>query len=319
MSRPTGTVVVVIDLHMHSTVSDGTDGPGELARLVVAAGLSAASLTDHDSIGGHAAFAEVLAGSGVEFVPGCEISCLHAPSGLSAHVLCYFLGPDTSPLHETLAVLRTDRATRNTQLLERLGELGFDQVSAEEIEDRAGKPLVEAGRPHFAESVLASYPGRFATVNEVFSRLLARGQPAYIPKAHVTVGQASCEAAASGAVAVIAHPIITFCPLRDGVPWPIDEQREHLDEIFAGLAADGVVGAEAYYSRHSPEQIAMVVELCERHDLVPTGGSDYHGSIKPDLGVGVGIVANKGTSSELRVPDSALAALKARRPQSTAR
>jgi len=313
---------------MHSTCSDGSDSPTELAARVVAAGLRAAALTDHDNTAGHAEYRAALEAAGVEFVPGCEISCLH--EGSSTHVLCYFLDDDpSSPLQVTLAGLQRDRETRNAKLVERLHELGYLRIDPARIEAIAGKPLAEAGRPHFAEALMEAYPEggeapevdgdlptSFASIQDVFNGLLANNGPAYIAKAHLTVEQATEQATASGAVTVLAHPILSFCKSGPEGPPSLEQQRARLDEVFAEMAAVGVSGAEAYYSRNSPEQTEMLLDLCERHGLVPTGGSDHHGSKKPDLDVGIGVVANRGTPSELRVPDDVLEQLRARRPAS---
>jgi predicted metal-dependent phosphoesterase TrpH len=303
---------------MHSSCSDGTDAPAALASKVVAAGLHAAALTDHDTTVGHAEFKAVLADHGVEFVPGVEISCRRASTGQSVHVLCYFVddGVD-SPLQRVLEGLRSDRATRNARMLERLEELGYAELSAERIEELAGKPFADAGRPHFAQALLESYgpgeePSGFASTDEVFAQLLGNDRPGYVPKAHLSIAEAAAAAAASGAVAVIAHPMLTFMR-GEGAAISPAAQRQQLSEIFAELAADGVVGVECHHSRHRPEEIAVLVELCERFDLVPTGGSDYHGALKPDLSVGIGVEANRGTAKELRIPDSTLDALRSRR------
>jgi 3',5'-nucleoside bisphosphate phosphatase len=314
----------VIDLHMHSTCSDGTDSPADLAGRVVAAGLRAAALTDHDTTAGHGQFAEVLAAHGIEFVPGVEISCKHLPSGSSTHVLCYFVDDGAStPIQALLAELRSDRATRNAALLEQLHALGYDRVNQSQIEGIANKPLGDAGRPHFATAVLEHYgldntddlgevPHHFLDNNDVFARLLGNDKPAYIPKAHVSIADAAQSAAASGAVAVVAHPIISFCKGGDRA-WTLDAQRTYLTEIFEGLKADGVVGIETYYSRHTPEQVAMLEDLCDRFDFIPTGGSDFHGTVKPDLAVGIGVIEKKGTAEQLRVPDATVARLEGRR------
>jgi predicted metal-dependent phosphoesterase TrpH len=298
---------------MHSTVSDGTDDPVSLAERVISAGLSAAALTDHDSVAGSAAFAGRLAEAGIEAVPGCEISCLLDDGESSAHLLCYFVGEGPSALHDTLNELRDDRATRNLRLIEKLAKVGYPLEPAR-VEEIGAKPLVDAGRPHFAEALIQAYPERFGSINEVFSALLGQGAAAYVPKARVSIAEATQVARASGAVTVLAHPLVTFCPWEDGAPLPTRRQAVLLDEAFATAAAQGVSGAEAYYSRHTPEERALVLELCERHDLVATGGSDFHGKKKPDLAVGIGLKAARGSSSALRVPDSALEELKARRP-----
>lgn len=309
---------------MHSKCSDGTDSPADLAHRVVAAGLHAAALTDHDTTAGHRAFAEVLAANDIEFVPAVEISCKHLPSGSSTHVLCYFVEDDiATPIQAMLAELRDDRTARNLALLERLIDLGYTRLSQAQIEEIADKPIGDAGRPHFAKAVLKHYgpdntddlagvPNHFIDTNDVFARLMGNDKPAYIPKAHLSIADAARAANVSRAVAVIAHPIISFCKADDRT-WSLDAQRLHLAEVFEGLKQDGVVGIETYYSRHSPEQVAMLEELCRRFDFVATGGSDFHGANKPDLAVGIGAIEKKGTAGQLRVPDSVLDQLEARR------
>jgi predicted metal-dependent phosphoesterase TrpH len=298
---------------MHSTISDGTDDPIALADRVISAGLRAASLTDHDSVEGSDAFGQRLAEVGIEAVRGCEISCLQDDGERSAHLLCYFMGEGPDELHTTLAALRLDRATRNTCLLERLAEVGYP-LEADRVEAIAAKPLVDAGRPHFAEALIEAYPSRFSSISDVFTALLGEGGAAHVSKARVSIAEATAVATASGAVTVLAHPITTFCPWVGGIPLTLDRQAERLDAAFAAASAQGVSGAEAYYSRHSPEEVAMVAELCARHGLVATGGSDYHGSKKPDLAVGIGVKAWRGTTGQLRVPDTALDELRERRP-----
>ncbi|CAB4822884.1 unannotated protein [freshwater metagenome] len=310
---------------MHTICSDGTDSPEELAAKVVAAGLSAAALTDHDTTEGHSAYGAYLEAHGVEFVPGVEISCRYEETGQSAHVLCYFVEEGTSPLQEALVQLRADRAKRNIDLFRLLHEMGYAKLDRARIEELAEKPLEEAGRPHIAQALFEAYPDGsetevpeglpqgFQDTNHVFSALLGNDKPAYVPKANLTIGSAAELAAQSGAVAVIAHPIITFCSSKETGMMPLEEQRTHLDQILGDLAQRGVVGAEAYYSRHSPEQVAMMLDLCDKHGLVPTGGSDFHGENKKDLSVGIGMTEHKGSASQLRVPESSLELLKARR------
>jgi predicted metal-dependent phosphoesterase TrpH len=297
---------------MHSTVSDGTDAPAALARRVISAGLSAAALTDHDSVEGSDEFASVLAAAGIEAVRACEISCLQDDGAHSAHLLCYFIGEGPDELHETLGSLRHDRATRNERLVARLGEVGYP-LDVARVEAIGAKPLVDVGRPHFAEALIEAYPAEFSSINGVFTRLLGEGAAAYVPKARVTIAEATASARRSGAVTVLAHPLTTFCPRSATESPSLDEQRALLDDAFARAAAQGVSGAEAYYARHTPEEVAMVAELCARHGLVATGGSDYHGTKKPDLAVGIGVKSQRGTTGQLRVPDSALVELAERR------
>jgi predicted metal-dependent phosphoesterase TrpH len=298
---------------MHSTVSDGTDEPAALARRVVAAGLTAAALTDHDSVEGSDEFAAVLDAAGIEAVRACEISCLQDDGVHSAHLLCYFIGEGPDELHDVLGSLRHDRATRNERLVAQLAEIGYP-LDVERIEAIGDKPLVDVGRPHFAEALIEAYPSDFGSINGVFTRLLGDGGAAYVPKARVSIAEATASARRSGAVSVLAHPLTTFCPRTATESPTLAEQRSVLDEAFARAADQGVSGAEAYYARHTPEEVAMVAELCSRHGLVATGGSDYHGTKKPDLAVGIGVKSQRGTTGQLRVPDTALTELAERRP-----
>ncbi len=298
---------------MHSTCSDGTLSPEDLAQVVAASGVSAAALTDHDTMEGSARYAAALAERGVEAVPGVEISCLLEETGRSAHLLCYFLEDADSPLHAALANLRDDRANRNQRLIDKLAEVGYP-ISVSTVEALAGKPLAEAGRPHFAEVIQTAYPEEFSDLQSVFNELLGDGGKAYVSKAKISIEEATEMATASGAVTVLAHPLQTFASARGGSVYTLDEERELLERAFSDAARWGVSGAEAYYGRHRPDQVAMIVELCERHGLVATGGSDFHGEKTPDVTPGKGVKRNIGTPSEMKVPDTALAELKARRP-----
>ena len=316
---------------MHSIRSDGTDEPIALARKVAKRGLHVAALTDHDTTVGNAEFAHELAQLGIEAIAGCEISCLHTDDNgveRSAHVLGYFIDDGETPFQSMLNGLMADRGNRNALLLAKLHELGYTRLEASRIEEIAEKDLEHANRPSFAAALIEVYPPSadrgdvaeglpvgFLDTQDVFTRLLANDGPAYVKKAHVTPADAAAAATASGAVTVIAHPIITFCSSREGeVSLSLDEKRQRLDPIFAGLVSDGVVGAEVFYSRHTPEEIEMLLELSENHGLVATGGSDYHGTNKPDLDVGIGLRKAAGTRRQLNVPDSVIEALRDRRP-----
>jgi predicted metal-dependent phosphoesterase TrpH len=317
---------------MHSKKSDGTDRPSQMARLALAAGLSAVALTDHDTTEGNRAFAKALAelaeerDTEIEFIPGCEISCRHEGTGNSTHILCYFVEEGKTPLQKMLRGLRRDRDSRNEKLVDRIHELGYTKVKAHRIVEIAGKPLAEAGRPHFAQAFIDAYPidgkpaqvaleglpTNFDTIQSVFDGVLDASAPGYIPKAHITPAEATEAALASGAVTVLAHPILTFCKTpKRGAPLTIQGKHAILDPIFAEMAGIGVAGAEAHYSRNSPEETEMLLDLCAVHGLVATGGSDYHGANKKDLEIGIGRRSSRGTQDELRVPDKALEGLKA--------
>ena len=333
-SRGSDTVKGVIDLHMHSTRSDGTEKPSQLARLAQAAGLRAVALTDHDTTEGNARFATALEelneqrATDIEFIPGCEISCLHEETGRSTHVLCYFVEEAKSPLQKMLRELRRDRDSRNDRLVDLLQGYGYTKLTRRRIQEFAEKPLARASRPHFAAALIEAYPegGKpakvthddiptsFTSTQQVFDDLLDARAPGYIPKANRTPAEAAEAARRSGAVTVIAHPIISFCKApADGSVLSLEDKRAILDPILGQLASQGIVGAEAYYSRHTPEETELVLDLCRRHGLVATGGSDYHGTAKKDLEIGIGLRAARGTPRELKVPDNVVEQLKARR------
>ena len=279
----------MIDLHTHSTCSDGTDPPRRIPELAVAAGCSAVALTDHDTLAGLDEAARRAAEVGVRLVPGGEVSCAYR--GRSAHVLVYFVDGGDGPLQEELVRLREDRRTRNLRLVERLQELGMPVTYEEIVAEAAGEESV--GRPHVA-TVLVRH-GFAESIPDAFDRWLASGRPAHVPKARVAPAEIADRARASGGVAVLAHPL------------SMELGPSGLEEAVAELSAAGFAGIEAIYGRYSPHDRAMLARLAQRHGLVATGGSDYHGTVKAGLSVGTG-------EGDLRVPDHVLDELEARRP-----
>jgi 3',5'-nucleoside bisphosphate phosphatase len=277
----------VIDLHTHSTASDGSDPPERIPELAAANGCKAVALTDHDRMDGLEASAKRAAEVGVELVPGCEISC-EVPRG-TMHVLIYFVEPG-GPLEAELLRLQEARDTRNALMFQRLAdELGLP-ITPDEVEAEAGGKGI--GRPHVAAVLLRK--GVVGSIQEAFDRYLAKGQPGYVEKDRLHPDQAIKLALASNAVPVLAHPL------------SLGLEPAELDRTVGELAELGLAGAEAIYGRYSPEERQGVADLATRHGLVVTGGSDHHGTYKPDLQVGIG-------TGDLDVPDSALEELAARR------
>lgn len=279
------TVGPMIDLHTHSNMSDGSDSPAELVDLAVKAGLSAMALTDHDRQDGVAAARERAEGTGVEVVPGAEISCEHKGT---MHMLVYFLEPGEGPLQDELVRLQRARDTRNQRLVARLADLGLP-VSAEELERESGGK--GAGRPHVAAILVRK--GYASSVQDAFDRYLAKGQPAYMEKERLSPAHAISLALDSNALPVLAHPLSLGLSPAD------------LGSTVNELAEEGLVGLEAIYGRYSREERAELAVLAARSGLAITGGSDHHGTYKPDLSVGTG-------RGDLHVPDSALSALRDR-------
>ncbi len=297
----------MIDLHCHSTCSDGTDTPGRLAELAAAAGLTAVALTDHDTVAGFAEFDRACGARGIRAVRAAEISCLEEDTSL--HVLCYFISEDEdSALRRLLRTLSEDRATRNDELLARLADLGYGRVTMAEVRAEAGDDVASTGRPHVADALLRLYPGSFASRQAVFDELLGRTGRAYVRKAHVSVEAASAAAAADGAVTVLAHPLSSLMSDVRADARTLDAISTRVAPVLERLAARGLSGVECYYSRHDPLETGLLVELAAEHGLVATGGSDYHGSNKPDIALGVG-------TGSLAVPDGLLDPLESARPR----
>jgi predicted metal-dependent phosphoesterase TrpH len=279
----------VIDLHTHSTVSDGSDPPETIPALARAAGCSAVALTDHDRLDGVTAAANAAAALGVELVPGCELSCEVSPGTM--HVLVYFVEPGDGPLQDELVRLQQARDTRNQLMATKLAdELGLP-VTLEEIEAEAGG--VGVGRPHVAAVLVRK--GVVGSVQEAFDRYLAKGQAGYVDKERLTAADALRLARMSGGVPVLAHPL----SLKLG--------PTELDAAVGELTALGLAGLEAIYGRYTQDDRDGLARLAADHGLVVTGGSDHHGTYKPDLQVGVG-------RGDLDVPAQALEHLRQRRP-----
>lgn len=271
---------MAVDLHTHSTYSDGSATPGEIVAAAVGAGLSGIALTDHDNLDGIAECRAATIAAGIAFIPGTELSVQWRDR--SMHMLVYFLEPGDGPLQSRMEELRRGRADRNSEIAQRLRSIGID-LTLEEVAATAGGTVV--GRPHFAAVMIAK---RYvATVGEAFDRYLANGRPCYVDRPRLAAIDAITLADDSGGIAVIAHPHTL------GLTAP------EYAAAFEELVEAGLGGIEAYYGEYAPELRARIAEICSDLGIVATGGSDYHGSYKPHLQVGTG----KG---DLRVPDHAM-------------
>lgn len=275
----------MVDLHTHSNVSDGSDSPAEVVRLAAAAGLSALALTDHDCQDGIEEAARAAASAGIELVPAIELSCQHTGT---MHMLVYFLEPGGGPLHDELARLQAARASRNERLVAKLADLGMP-ITMQELDQESGGQ--GAGRPHVAAILVRK--GYATSVQDAFDRYLAKGGPAYLEKERLEPQHAIDLAIESGAVPVLAHPLsLKLSPAA-------------LEAALGELAEAGLAGVECIYGRYSREERADLAVMAARSGLAITGGSDYHGTYKPDLAVGTG-------RGDLHVPDGALASLRER-------
>ena len=276
-----------IDLHTHTLYSDGSVSPGELVAMAVRAGARAIAITDHDTVDGLAEGRATAERLGVEFVSGIEISAEHEPGTM--HILGYYIDSESSPLQSTLVELKCARKERNPERAKRLQSLGFD-IDYDEVVKVAGGEVV--GRPHFARLMVEK--GYAQSIQDAFARFLAKGAAAFVDKRRLTPADSINLIHSAGGVAVLAHPY----QLK---PLSLDGQ----DRLIGELAAMGLDGVEAIYSRHSPEQRDDYSKIAARHGLLVTGGSDFHGSFKPDIN----IVSGTG---DLKVPYTLLAKLKNR-------
>lgn len=272
-----------VDLHTHSTASDGTDAPGDLPRLAKQAGLDGFALTDHDTTAGLAPAAAAAKKAGIKFVPGIELSIVADPfaeaSPLaddgptdmgSIHLLGYHVRSDSEALMVIETKLRRARETRNPQIIEKLDELGvrisYDDVLviAQVGDESQGKHAV--GRPHIAQLMIER--GYVKSMHEAFARYLGPGAAAYVPRELPTADKAINAIHAAGGVAVLAHPV------------HLGLNADDLEHTLARLADLGMDGIETHHSDHEPADVKRLTALAERFDLITTGGSDYHGSRK---------------------------------------
>jgi predicted metal-dependent phosphoesterase TrpH len=255
--------VTRIDLHTHSTASDGTLTPAQLVVAGAAAGLDVLAITDHDTTGGWAAAAAARP-AGVTLVRGAELSCrwLGGDRVIPLHLLAYLFDPSEPELARELARVRADRERRGERIVELLRADGVAITWPEIMAYAAGGAV---GRPHIAQALIRA--GLVATTNEAFaSRWL--GERYFVPKMDLEVFEAVRLIRAAGGVAVFAHPRAT----RRGRVVP--------DELIVELAAAGLFGLEADHEDHSPQERAHVRALADRLGLVVTGSSDFHGTHK---------------------------------------
>ncbi|OQO90258.1 phosphatase [Saccharomonospora piscinae] len=257
---------VRIDLHTHSTVSDGTDSPAELVRLAAGAGLDVVALTDHDTTAGWEPAAAALP-DGLTLVPGAELSCESSSAEgwpVSVHLLAYLFDPASPPLVAEQRRLRQERRGRLRVMAERMAADGLP-VDPDEVMAGLG-PDAPAGRPHLARALVRA--GVVATVDEAFARFLGGGRGYYVSRADTPVVTAIEMIAAAGGVTVLAHP---FAASRGPTVSA---------STIAELAERGLTGVEVDHPDHAPDVRARLRRLADELGLVRTGSSDYHGANK---------------------------------------
>jgi predicted metal-dependent phosphoesterase TrpH len=273
-----------LDLHLHTTHSDGSCTPTEVVNMAHQAAVTALAITDHDIMTGIAESMAAGQQHGIEIIPGVEISSLAGSSEI--HILGYFLDWQDFDLLEHLKILRDGRHRRNPMIIERLPTLGID-ITYDEV--RALARTDSIGRPHIARVLMDKRV--VASAKEAFDRFLAEGKPAYVPRELPSPAEAIRWIKAARGLAVLAHPT-----------W-VKVTEQPLVDLVRQLKADGLDGVEVYYSTHAARQTREYLSLAQQLGLLVTGGSDFHGLTKPDIEVGIG----KGT---LHIPTSLLPKMK---------
>jgi predicted metal-dependent phosphoesterase TrpH len=249
-----------IDLHTHSTASDGTTAPADLVREAREAGLDVVALTDHDTTGGHAQAVAALP-AGLSLVRGAEISCAHG--GISLHLLAYLFDPDDPVLTSALRALRSSRTGRAEAMARKLEQAGTG-VTWAQVQALAGGTV---GRPHVAQALIAL--GHVRTVSEAFTPdWIGTGGRFYVPKLELDVLEAIALVTAAGGVAVFAHPAAT------------SRGRTVGDDVVASMAAAGLAGLEVDHVDHDDTAREHLRGLADELGLLVTGSSDFHGSNK---------------------------------------
>ena len=252
----------MIDLHMHSTASDGRCTPEDLVDRVAQAGITTMSLTDHDTLGGVVAATNAARSRGIRVVPGIEITSVHG--GKDVHVLAYFVSDATPGLTDLLARQRRLRLERAVEIADRLARLGAP-VDKDEMIATAMAPGGKAlARPQIAQMLIAA--GHVASVPEAFERYLGEDSPAYVPHSGASPTEVVQLVARGGGLASLAHP-----GYRGAGP------STPKDGLVPTLVEAGLAALEAIHSSHDAEQQAHYIRLAREHNLAVSGGSDYHG------------------------------------------
>lgn len=277
----------MIDLHIHSTASDGTDSPAEILRIASQASLRAIAITDHDTLGGYDEARPFAETAGVQLIGGIELSTRileeSDPSARSVHILGYFFDPPPAAFRDWLDSLRDRRRARNVAMAAKLQALGLD-VTLEEAE-ALGRNIT--GRPHFARIMRSK--GYVKSWEEAFRRYLGEHGAAYVEREDPTAAEDICRIREAGGIPSLAHPF------RLGKRNPEEEES-----LIASLVTSGLAAIEVWHSDHDAACRARYLKLAEKYSLAITGGSDYHGGNKPEISLGA------GRHGEVAVPLSVL-------------
>lgn len=273
-----------IDLHTHTTLSDGTYTPRELVEYACEKELTAIAVTDHDTVCGITEAIEAAENTPLEVIPGIEISSMFEDKEI--HMVGLFIDPNNEMLKAELNNLRKSREARNLLMAERLTENGMP-IACEEAAGLAGSSVIT--RAHFAAALVKK--GFVTSVSEAFSRFLGDSCPCFVQRTLPSAKKSIEMITQSGGLAVLAHPLL----YKMG--------NERLEYMLNELSQEGLAAIEAYYSTHSPSDTRRICALAEKYSLLSSGGSDFHGGNKKGLDLGNGY-------GSLNVPDELLVKLK---------
>ncbi len=260
----------LIDLHTHSTASDGSESPAGIVRLAKEKGLRGIALTDHDTVSGLREFLAAAEKEEIDAIPGVELSTLLFSKEL--HIVGLFIAPETPELLELLERMRRGRETRNREMILKLSAAGFD-VSYDELLQEAGGESI--GRPHIAAMLLRK--GYFKTMQDAFEQYLKRGCRCYVPRNLPEPAEAIRTIHAAKGLAIWAHPVSG----QSG-------ERAFARKMLRKLIPAGLDGVEVRYSMYSEHQSRMMDELAEAEGILKSGGSDFHGTNQPSISLGCG-------------------------------
>ena len=260
--------MAIVDLHLHTTYSDGRLKPAQLVRLCADRGLEVIAVSDHDSTEGLDEVYETASGlPGLTVIPAIELST-DIP-GSEVHVLGYFVDRHDPELQSALTRFRDGREHRGKRMVERLAELGVE-VSWERVKELSGGGAI--GRPHIAQAMVEA--GHVRYPKDAFDQYLGRNGPAYAERAKLTPREAVAMLRANGAVPVMAHP--TYSASKSD-----RDEVTQLREILTELKEAGLAGMEVHYGDYTPDQVEYLAALARELDLIACGGSDYHASGNP--------------------------------------
>ncbi len=260
-----------IDLHVHTTASDGTETPRETVELAVKKGLKAIAITDHDTVLGCREAMEAGAELGIEVVPGIEFG---TKFGIAVHMLGYYMDLDSPVLGAMTHSIVEDRDQRNEKTVKLMQENGID-ITYDQMKERYGEVI---GRPHFAHVLMEA--GLAVDVQDAFARLLGKGMKYHQYRHTLEIDEVVECIVNSGGVAVLAHP------------FQYKKNDAELRELIEYCMDYGLKGMECRYSGYTPEMTQYLEHLAEEYGLIKTGGSDFHGENKPRIHLGYGINDN---------------------------